>query len=54
MVKEEGVPLHPFAEGVMVMVADNGSDVLLDAVNWGILPVPEAASPIPVLSLVQL
>jgi hypothetical protein len=40
--------------GVTLMVATTGEVPLLTAVNEAILPVPEAASPTPVVLLVQL
>jgi hypothetical protein len=54
MVKLLLVPVQPLAEGVTVIVAVIGALVVLVAVNDAILPVPEAASPIAVLLLVQL
>jgi hypothetical protein len=55
IVKLTGVPVQPDADdGVTVMVAVIGAAVALVAVKLGILPVPEAASPIAVLLLVQL
>jgi hypothetical protein len=49
-----GVPVHPFAVGVTVIVAVIGEVVALIAVNAGILPEPLAASPIAVLLLVHV
>ena len=46
MVYVATVPVHPFAVGVIDIVAVTGADVLLEAVNEGILPVPLAARPI--------
>lgn len=54
MEKDEGVPAHPFAVGVIVMVEIIGDVVELVAVKDGISPVPFAARPIEVLLLVQL
>lgn len=54
MVKVWGVPLHPFAVGVTVIVAVTGDVPALEALNPGILPLPLAASPIEVVLLVQL
>ena len=48
------VPLHPFAAGVIVIVAVIGDVVALVAVNEGILFEPLAARPIAVLLLVQV
>jgi hypothetical protein len=45
MVNDKGVPVHPFAVGVTVMVAITGAVPLLVAVKDGIFPVPLAASP---------
>ena len=53
MVKLLSAPLHPFAVGVMVMVAITGVVPGLIAVNELISPFPFAANPIDVLSLVQ-
>jgi hypothetical protein len=58
MVKVLGVPSQltpPLVKvGVTVMVAVIGAVVVLLAVKAAILPVPDAASPIEGLSLVQL
>ena len=54
MVKVVGVPVHPFAVGVTVIVAVIGDVVALVAVNEGILPEPFAARPIAVLLFVQV
>ena len=54
MVKVIGVPVHPFADGVTVMVAVMGEVVALVAVNEGILPEPVAARPIAALLFVQV
>ena len=53
-VNVEGVPVHPFAVGVTVIVAVVGEVVALVAVNAGMLPEPLAASPILVLLLVHV
>jgi hypothetical protein len=45
MVKENGVPTHPLAVGVTVIVATTVTLPALVAVNEGIFPVPLAASP---------
>lgn len=49
MVKVWAVPAHPSNAGVTVIVAVTGALVLFVAVNDGILPVPDAPSPIDVL-----
>ena len=49
-----GVPVHPFADGVTVMVAVIGEVVALLAANEGILPDPPAARPMAVLLFVQV
>lgn len=54
MVKLVELPVQPAAEGVTVIVAVIGALVVLMAVKAAILPVPDAASPIAVLLLVQL
>jgi hypothetical protein len=54
MVNDTGFPLQPFKLGVTVIVAVTVVAPELMAVNDGMLPVPEAARPIEVLSLVQL
>ena len=54
IVNVEGVPIHPFAVGVIVIVAVIGEVVALVAVNAGMLPEPLAASPILVLLLVHV
>ena len=54
MVKVSGVPVQPLAVGVTVMVALMGALVVLVAVKAAIFPDPLAASPMAVLSLVQL
>ena len=45
MLNDKGVPTHPFAVGVTVMVATTGAVPGLVAVKDGISPVPFAASP---------
>ena len=54
MVNVTGVPLHPFATGVTVIVAVTGVVPVLVAVNAAIFPVPLAPRPIDVLLFVQL
>jgi hypothetical protein len=49
-----GVPVHPFAVGVMVIVALIGDIVALVVVNEGILPAPVDARPMAVLLFVQV
>jgi len=49
MVNVVGVPVHPFAEGVTVMVAVIGEVVAFVVVNPGTLPKPLVARPIAVL-----
>jgi len=46
-------PVHPFAEGVIVMVAVTGLEPELVAVKEGILPVPEDPNPILLVLLAQ-
>ena len=46
IVNDNGVPTHPFAVGVTVIVAMTGVVPALVAVKDGIFPVPLAASPI--------
>ena len=53
MVKVLESPTHDPCFGVTVIVAVIGLAVVLFVVNAGILPVPLAAKPIPVLLLVQ-
>ena len=48
-----GVPVHPFAVGVTVIVAVIGELAAFAAVNAGILSDPLAARPIAVLLFVQ-
>jgi hypothetical protein len=45
MVNDRGVPVHPFAVGVIVIVAITIVVPALVAVKDGIFPVPLAASP---------
>jgi hypothetical protein len=45
IVKVTGVPAHPFADGVTVIVATTGTVPAFVAVKEGIFPVPLAASP---------
>ncbi len=54
MVNVVGVPEHPFAVDVTVIVAVMGDVVELVAVNEGILPKPLAARPIEVLLFVHV
>jgi hypothetical protein len=54
IVNVSGVPVHPTADGVTVMVAVTGALVRLIAVKEAILPVPLAGRPIEVLVLVQV
>jgi hypothetical protein len=54
IVKVVGVPMHPFAMGVTVIVALIGDVVALVAVNEGILPEPLDERPIAVLLFVQV
>lgn len=54
MVKDNGVPTHPFAEGVMVMVAITGAELVFVAVKDGILPDPFADNPIDGVLLTQV
>lgn len=46
--------MHPFRDGVTVMVAETGDAVLFTAVKLGTLLLPAAASPIELLELVQV
>ena len=48
-----GVPVHPFAVGVTLIVAVIGKVVALVAVNEGIFPVPLAVRPIAVVLFVH-
>ena len=54
MLKVNGLPVQPLAEGITVTVPIVGSTVLLVAVNEPMLPVPFAASPIVVFEFIQL
>src|SRR5690606_24293985 len=54
MVKDFCAPVQLFAEGVTVILAIAGTLVVFSAVNDGMLPLPEAARPIAVLSFVQV
>jgi hypothetical protein len=45
IVNKNGVPIHPFANGITVIVAITGAVPALVAVKDGIFPVPFAASP---------
>ena len=54
MVNVDGVPVHPFAVGVTVIVDVTGEVVALVAVNEGIFPEPLAARPIAVLLFVHV
>ena len=54
IVNDNGVPTHPFAVGVTVIVATTGAVPLLIAVKDGIFPVPLAASPIDASLFVQV
>ena len=49
MINMAGVPVHPFAVGVTVIIALTGEEVAFVAVNEGILPEPLAVRPIAVL-----
>lgn len=53
MVKVRGVPMHPFAVGVTVMVAITGDVPVFEAVKDGMDPVPLPAKPIDGVLLVQ-
>jgi hypothetical protein len=54
MVNVVGVPAHPFAVGITVIVAVIGEVAALTVVNEGTLPEPLAASPIAVLLFVHV
>jgi hypothetical protein len=54
MVNVLGIPEHPLATGVTVMVAVTWLALVLIAVNVGMVPNPEADNPIDGLLLVQL
>ena len=49
-----GIPLHPFALGVIVIVDIIGLAVVLIALNDEIFPDPEATRPIDELEFVQV
>ena len=53
-VKVVGVPVHPFAVGVTIIVAATGAVVAFVAVNEGMLSEPLAARPIAGLLFVQV
>ena len=53
MVNVTGVPSHPLAEGVTVIVATSAVVPVFNAVKLAISPLPEDANPIDVLSFVQ-
>ena len=53
MVKVVGVPRHPFAFGITVIVAITGDIPVFVVVKLGMLPLPEAAKPIDGASFVQ-
>ena len=53
MVHDTGVPVQLSVTGVMVTVDVMGADVVLVAVNEGILPEPWVVRPIPGLLLVH-
>jgi hypothetical protein len=53
IVKTLGVPTHPFAVGVTVMVAISGAVPVFVAVNEGMTPVPFAANPTDGVSFVH-
>lgn len=54
IVKLEAGPVHPFIEGITVIIAVFAAVVLLSAINAGTFPLPLAASPMEVLELVQV
>ena len=54
MVNVDGVPVHPFAVGVTVIVEEIAEVVAFEALNEGILPEPLTASPIAVLLFVHV
>ena len=54
MTKSEDIPEQPFAETVIVIVAEIGEVPVFVAVNAGILPVPLIGNPIAELELVQV
>jgi hypothetical protein len=47
-------PVHPLAIGVTVIIPEIGAAPAFVPVNTGILPVPDAPSPIAALLFVQL
>ena len=53
MVKLKGVPKHPFAFGVTVIVAITGTKPKFKVLKLAIFPLPEAAKPIVGVSFVQ-
>ena len=53
MLNTIGLPVHPLAEGVTVMVATTVATPVLVAVNDGISPLPLAARPIDGVSLIH-
>jgi len=54
IVNDNGVPMHPLAVGVTVIVAITGAVPPLMAVNDGIFPVPLAPNPIDGVLLTQV
>ena len=54
MVNVDGVPVHPFAVGVTVIVEEISEFVAFVALNEGTLPEPFAASPTAVLLFVHV
>ena len=54
MVKVDDGPVQLFKTGITVMLAVIGDEVLLTAVNAGMLPLPLAARPISGFELVQV
>ena len=54
MVNVRGVPAHPPATGVTVIVATTGVVPVLTALNGRIFPVPLAGRPMEGVSFVQL
>lgn len=54
IVNETGIPTHPFAAGVTVILAVTGRAVLLIAIKEGMLPVPLAARPMEGSEFVQV
>lgn len=53
MVKFSALPVHPAADGVTFTVATIGAKVVLLAAKEPMSPIPDAASPIDVVVLVQ-